>query len=419
MSKPRLPNLAVGHKRTENPGACQTSGTGSGAKGTARHSEVNVRQLKSEKFQARYTGPDGFPHKAPATFHLKGDAYSWWEAEQRALYLGVWKLPVQREAGARAEAESNALTVRVWLEERLSHKEREGLKISTLTKCRERVERRITGDNVPKAVREFASAPVSAVTAAQARSWWSAMEERWPESGEMDSNAYQHLTSVARSLTLWKTKRSPLTRLPSRQRGGGLSRNLSAPLFDVAELAARYRECPARYNLVTALTVFQGLRVREALGPERRHVIVERVPLSADGYGPEDLKISVRVEDNDQRINGEMVSMGSLKAGAGVWTVPLFRVFYPDVLECLETFVGPKVEDLLTITRTGKYVLGTSYRTVLSGMRNRAGIVKRVHAHAGRHLVTTALVEQGVEPHVVGGVFLYRLSTPWVSLLGV
>ncbi|MDK8307482.1 hypothetical protein QP866_12370 [Corynebacterium imitans] len=194
---------------------------------------------------------------------------------------------------------------------------------------------------------------------------------------------------------------------------------MSAPLFDVAELAARYRECPARYNLVTALTVFQGLRVREALGPERRHVIVERVPLSADGYGPEDLKISVRVEDNDQRINGEMVSMGSLKAGAGVWTVPLFRVFYPDVLECLETFVGPKVEDLLTITRTGKYVLGTSYRTVLSGMRNRAGIVKRVHAHAGRHLVTTALVEQGVEPHVVGGVFLYRLSTPWVSLLGV
>ena len=49
MSKPRLPNLAVGHKRTENPGSCQTSGTGSGTKGTARHGEVNVRQRSTTK----------------------------------------------------------------------------------------------------------------------------------------------------------------------------------------------------------------------------------------------------------------------------------------------------------------------------------------------------------------------------------
>lgn len=156
----------------------------------------NVRQLKSGKFQARYTCPDGLTHKAPATFYLKGDAYSWLEAEQKALYLGVRKPPAQREAVARAEAESNALTVRVRLEEWLRHKECEGLKVSTLTKYRERVERRITGDNVPKAVPEFASAPVSAVTAAQARSWWSAVEERWPEFGEMDSKAYQHLRSA-------------------------------------------------------------------------------------------------------------------------------------------------------------------------------------------------------------------------------
>lgn len=83
-------------------------------------------------------------------------------------------------------------------------------------------------------------------------------------------------------------------------------------------------------------------------------------------------------------------------------TVPLFRVFYPDVMEHLETFTGPKTEDSLTTTRTGKHVLDTSYRTVLSDMRERAGIVKRVHAHAGRRFVTIALSEQGVQPHVVG-----------------
>lgn len=360
----------------------------------------NVRQLKSGKFQARYTGPDGLTHKAPATFHLKGDAYSWLEAEQKALYLGVWKPPAQREAEARAEAESNALTVRVWLEEWLRHKEREGLKISTLTKYRERVERRITGDNVPKAVREFASTPVSAVTAAQARKWWSAVEERWPESGEMNSKAYQHLRSAFAHLVEDEViPANPITVKAARRKP---KPKLERPLFDVAELTALYRECPARYKVVTALTLFHGLRVGEALGLKRRHVIVERVPLSAGEYGPEDLKISVRVEDNVQRINGEMVSMGSPKTGAGVRTVPLFRVFYPDVLEHLETFTGPKAEDPLTTTRTGKHVLDTSYRTVLSGMRKRAGIVKRVHPHAGRRFVTTALLELGNEPHVVG-----------------
>lgn len=164
------------------------------------------------------------------------------------------------------------------------------------------------------------------------------------------------------------------------------------------------------------MILFHGLWVREALGLERRHVIVERVPLSTGEYGPEDLKISVRGEDNVQRINGEMVSMGSLKASAGVQTVPLFQVFYPDVLEHLETFTGPKAEDPLATTRTGKYLLGTSYRTVLSGMRNRAGIVKRVHAHAGRRFVTTALLEQGVEPHVVGEIIGDRDLTTIIQI---
>lgn len=156
MSKPGLPSLAVGHKRTEAPVRARYLAQDLARK--ARHDIAkstfgNVRLLKSGKFQARYTGPDGLTHKAPATFHLKGDAYSWLEAGRKAIYLGVWKPPAQREAEARAEAESNALTVRVWLEEWLRHKEREGLKILTLTKYRERVERRITGDNVPKAVR--------------------------------------------------------------------------------------------------------------------------------------------------------------------------------------------------------------------------------------------------------------------------
>ena len=112
----------------------------------------NVRQLKSGKFQARHTCLDGLTHKARQLFTSREMLTHGWRPNRRLSISESGSPPARREAVARAEAESNALTVRVRLEEWLRHKEREGLKISTLTKYRERVERRIIGDNFPKAV---------------------------------------------------------------------------------------------------------------------------------------------------------------------------------------------------------------------------------------------------------------------------
>ncbi|AJK69025.1 tyrosine-type recombinase/integrase [Corynebacterium marinum] len=360
----------------------------------------NVRTLPSGKFQARYTGPDGLAHKAPATFHLKGEAYGWLEGEQRLIYLGAWTSPAQRLAEAKAEEERDSLTVKVWLADWLDRKEREGLKPSTMAKYRERIERRVTGDELPKSIREFASLPVADVTATQARLWWTSVEEHWPDSGEMNSKAYQHMRSAfAYLVDEERIPANPIVIKAARRKPKPI---LQRDLLDIEELTALYRESPDRYRLITALTLFHGLRLGEALALKRKNVIVERVAPAGGGMGPVDLRISVRVEDNVQRIDGEMVSMGSPKTGAGVRTVPVFRAFHADVCEHLKAFTGPKPEDLATTTRTGKPVMDTSYRSVLNGMRERAGVEKRVHAHAGRRYITTALLEQGVEPQVVG-----------------
>ena len=37
----------------------------------------NIRKLKSGRFQARYTAPDGEPVKAPRTFETARDADRW------------------------------------------------------------------------------------------------------------------------------------------------------------------------------------------------------------------------------------------------------------------------------------------------------------------------------------------------------
>lgn len=47
----------------------------------------NVRRLRSGRFQARWEGPDGYSHKAPATFAGRAEAEAWL-TQQRALRPG-------------------------------------------------------------------------------------------------------------------------------------------------------------------------------------------------------------------------------------------------------------------------------------------------------------------------------------------
>ena len=63
------------------------------AKARTRRSFGAPRKLQSGRWQARYTGPDGAPHKARKTFATKMDADAWLSNERRKIDLDIWDPP--------------------------------------------------------------------------------------------------------------------------------------------------------------------------------------------------------------------------------------------------------------------------------------------------------------------------------------
>ncbi|MDX6267885.1 MAG: hypothetical protein QOD70_2625, partial [Frankiales bacterium] len=56
----------------------------------------NTRQLRSGRWQARFTGPDDVMRSAPETFDTNLDAKAWLTAQARAVASGTWEAPTER-----------------------------------------------------------------------------------------------------------------------------------------------------------------------------------------------------------------------------------------------------------------------------------------------------------------------------------
>jgi hypothetical protein len=51
---------------------------------------ATIRQLPSNRFQVRYTGPDGIRHTAPKTFVYRVDADSYVAEKRKEIYRETW-----------------------------------------------------------------------------------------------------------------------------------------------------------------------------------------------------------------------------------------------------------------------------------------------------------------------------------------
>jgi hypothetical protein len=52
-----------------------------------------IRRMRSGRFQASYTGPDGTRHKHVITFVERRDAEAWLAAERRKIERSEWQAP--------------------------------------------------------------------------------------------------------------------------------------------------------------------------------------------------------------------------------------------------------------------------------------------------------------------------------------
>lgn len=64
------------------------------AKRKKRETFGQVEKLPSGRYRARYTGPDGERHPAPATFDTMGDARTWLALRHTDIAQGEWRRPV-------------------------------------------------------------------------------------------------------------------------------------------------------------------------------------------------------------------------------------------------------------------------------------------------------------------------------------
>lgn len=88
------------------------------AKGSERRSFGRLRQERSGRWSAAYTGPDMGLHRAPATFHTKDAAVAWLAAEQKLIDLDAWTPPDDRSVTRTARGPTFGEFAAEWLETR-------------------------------------------------------------------------------------------------------------------------------------------------------------------------------------------------------------------------------------------------------------------------------------------------------------
>lgn len=210
-----------------------------------------------------------------------------------------------------------------------------------MTKYRERVAYRITAEGLA-----LADTPVTEVSGRIVREWWDEVQRRWPDSGEMNRKAYQHLKTAFDALVDEEViPANPVViRVSKRAAPPKLEKNLPT----LAEQQAIYAHIPERYKLITLLTQFHGLRLGEALALKRQDVTVRNDV--SKGPGPWSPLVHVSVHDNLQRVKRDgkwvMEAMGSAKTAQGNRRVPILPLFQKDLFKHLTTFTGPSPHDL-------------------------------------------------------------------------
>lgn len=219
-----------------------------------------LRKLPSGRWQAAYVGPDGMLHKAPQTFPGKELAEGWLGGVLRAIQLGAWRSPAERDAAARAasQVETNAaLTVgeyvSAWLERRIDPTHPRPLRPTTVADYRRLVDLHILPSLGGVRLVDLDADVVSA--------WHRKLGANGTPRAR--TKAYSLLRTIMGDAVY--DKRVPhVTENPCRIKGAGLSpRNLDLQPATLDELGKIVAAMPDRLRLAVELAAWAALRYGE------------------------------------------------------------------------------------------------------------------------------------------------------------
>ena len=302
---------------------------------STRRSFGRLRQFRSGRWKASYTGPDGRLYEAPATFGAKVDAEAWLTDRRREIDRDLWSPPAgadQKTAAAtrkRAAAERFDEYSQRWLETRTV--KGRPLKPRTVDHYRQMLDDYLLPTFGRKAVRDIDMA----------------MVDRWyaktlTDKPTMRAHAYSLLRTI---LETAHTRDRLIDANPCLIRGAGTTtRKIKPTPATLDQLDTLTTEMPERYRLMVPLAAWCALRFGELVELRRGDIAL------AEREGV------VRNRRGAVRTGGGWV-VGEPKSDAGARDVAVPPHIIPAVRAHLaSTYVGPKADALLFAAQSGGHL---------------------------------------------------------------
>lgn len=230
----------------------------------------NVRKLPSDRFQARYTGPDGKTYSArtpegkPLTFDTQGDAEAWLSLRHSEILRGAWLPP--------AEQAAEPITLGEYAEAWLAGRDLEQTTVDHY--------RQLLDDHI---LPMFGDVAVTAVKPSVVREWHSQLaraDEKLVKGEKVKlkdrPTARAHAYGLLRTIMNTAVSDELIAANPCRVRGGGqVKRAVRIRPASLLELELLVKALPGRYRLMILLAAWCALRFGELAELRRADVDVK------------------------------------------------------------------------------------------------------------------------------------------------
>jgi len=333
-----------------------------------------IEKLPSGRIRARYLGPDGERHNAPATFSTLTDARAWLARVQDQIARGTWLSPAEA-AAADAERQQTLQTyAENWMRERTNSRG-EQLRPATIHEYR----RLLAGPLEPLAAR-----PLATITPAAVRTWRTDLLATGRKT--QTSRAYGLLNAImGTAATDRLISENPCTIK------GGQSTNTGRKVLPPtdAELDTIVDAITPRFRALVLLAAWGGLRYGEATELRRRDLTITR-----DDAGEITL-IRVRVDRAVTHTTAGGFQVGPPKSEAGIRTIALPPHIHAEIVGHLDEHTGRFPESLLFPAFDGSSHLAQSTFTKHWYPARRAAGREDMPFHALRHYAGTRYAQTG------------------------
>jgi integrase len=313
----------------------------------------SVRQLRSGRWQARYSTDGVLLRTAPHTFETKTNALCWLTELEAEILRGQWIDPDAGKLPFRAYADE-------WLRER-----------QLRPKSRQLYEGLLRLHLYPT----FGEMPIGDIRERHVRRWRAQLLDDGPGASTV-AKAYRLLRSIMGTAV----EDELIRRNPCRIKGAGVERPDERPILTVAQVFALADAMAPRYRALVLLATFASMRWGE-LAALRRHCV--------------DLDARViRIEASLAELKDGSLVTGRPKSDAGVRRVVIPSVIVDDLRWHLQRFAGQEPDGLVFVGEHGAQLRRSNFSRKWNKARDALGMPD-LHFHDLRHTGNTLAAVTG------------------------